>query len=262
MRQLTTLESYSDEDGNEIVCGARYDKNIRVTFRGRNNRVVIADGCKIDKLNAVFDCDNGTLTIGHNKRVKGGLWGIRVGQDATVAIGDNVSCTSTCIISAVEGVTVRIGNDVMIASQNQIRADDGHPIFDVHTGKRVNLAEDITIGNHVWLALGSTVLAGGRIGDGTVIGYSSLVNGPIPNNCIAVGTPARVVRRDVAWERPHLSFVEPFYKPDASTVRKSAYWNTTVEDAPAPGSAAAGGPSGAASPARRAGRRLKRLLGR
>ncbi len=259
MRQLTTLESYSDEDGNEIVCGATYEKNIRVTFRGRNNRVVIADGCKIDKLSAVFDCDNGTLTIGHNDRVKGGLWSIRVGQDATVAIGDDVSCTSTCIVSAVEGVTVRIGNDVMIASQNQIRADDGHPIFDVHTGRRVNLAEDITIGDHVWLALGSTVLAGGRIGDGTVIGYNSLVNGSIPNNCIAVGSPARVVRRDVAWERPHLSFVKPYYKPDASTVRRSAYWNTTVDDAPG---APAAAPSGAASPARRVGRRVKRLLGR
>lgn len=258
MRQLTTLESYSDADGNEIVCSATYDQGIRVTFRGRGNRIVIADGAKIDKLSAVFDCDNGTLTIGRNDRVKGGLWGIRVGQDATVTIGDNVSCTSTCIVSAVEGVTVAIGNDVMIASQNQIRADDGHPIFDVRTGRRINLAEDITIGDHVWLALGSTVLAGGRIGDGTVIGYNSLVNGPIPNNCVAVGSPARVVRRDVAWERPHLSFVKPYYKPDASTVRKSRYWNLTVEDPPTPGSA----PISGGSPARQVGRRLKRMLGR
>ncbi len=233
MRKLTILEPYSDEDGNEVVTSAAYEKNIAITFRGRNNRVVIAEGCRIEKLSVVFDCDNGTLTIGHNRRVKGGLWGIRVGQDATVSIGDNVSSTGVCIVSAVEGVTVRIGNDVMIASQNQIRADDGHPIFDVHTGLRVNPAEDITIGNHVWLALGSIVLAGGRVGDGTVIGLNSLVTGKVPNNCIAVGSPARVVRRDIAWERPHLSYVEPFYKPDASTVRTSErYWNPTVEDTP------------------------------
>ena len=170
---LTTLEPYTDEDGNEVVTAATYEKNIQITFRGANNRVEIAEGCRIDQLRVVFDCDNGTLTIGHNKHVKGGSWGIRVGQDATVSIGNNVSSTGVCIVSAVEGVTVRIGNDVMIASQNQIRADDGHPIFDIHTGLRVNPATSITIGNHVWLALGSTVLAGGEIGDGTVIGYGS-----------------------------------------------------------------------------------------
>jgi acetyltransferase-like isoleucine patch superfamily enzyme len=253
VRKLTTLQSYTDEDGNEIVSSGVYEKNIGIIFRGRNNRVVIADGCKIDKLQATFDCDNGTLRIGHNKRVKGGIWGIRVGQDATVEIGDNVSSTGLCIVSAVEGVTVTIGNDVMIASQNQIRADDGHPIFDIHTGKRVNPSTSITVGNHVWLGAGSTVLAGGTIGDGTVIGFGSIVTGKIPNNCIAVGAPARVVRRDVAWERPHLSFKEPFYKPDASTVQKSRYWNPTVEDSPEPPRASA---------PRRAARRLKRALKR
>ena len=253
VHKLTTLEPYSDEDGNEVVTAATYEKNIRITFRGSNNRVEIAEGCRMDQLHVVFDCDNGTLTIGHNKHVKGGQWGIRVGQDATVSIGNNVSSTGVCIVSAVEGVTVRIGNDVMIASQNQIRADDGHPIFDIHTGLRVNPATSITIGNHVWLALGSTVLAGGEIGDGTVIGYGSLVTGKIPNNCIAVGSPARVVRRDIAWERPHLSYREPFYKPDASTVKKSRFWNPTVEEpVPAP----------KASLPRRAARRLKRKFQR
>lgn len=265
MRKLTTLETYSDEDGNQIVSTAAYEKSISIVFRGRNNRIVIADGCRIDKLQAVFDCDEGTLTIGHNREVKGGLWGIRVGQDATVAIGDNVSCTGVCIISAVEGVTVSIGNDVMIASQNQIRADDGHPIFDIHTAERVNPATSITIGNHVWLALGSTVLAGAVIGDGTVIGFGSLVTGKIPNNCVAVGTPARVVRRDVAWERPHLSYRKPFYKPDASTVKRSAYWNPTVEDSGPEVGQEAGpkiGPAPKVSPLRRTGRRLKRSLRR
>jgi acetyltransferase-like isoleucine patch superfamily enzyme len=253
MRRLTTLEPYSDEDGNEIVSSGTYDKNIGVIFRGRNNRLVIADGCKIDKLQATFDCDNGTLTFGHNARVKGGIWGIRVGQDSTVCIGDDVSSTGLCVVSAVEGTTVQIGDDVMIASQNQIRADDGHPIFDIHTGKRVNVSTSITIGDHVWLGLGATVLAGGQIGDGSVIGFGSVVTSRIPNNCIAVGTPARVVRRDIAWERPHLSFREPFYKPDASTVQKSRYWNPTVEDVHEPPPA---------SLPRRAGRGLKRALKR
>jgi acetyltransferase-like isoleucine patch superfamily enzyme len=232
VRTLTRLESYSDEDGNEIVTGATYEKDIKIAFRGRGNRLVVADGAKIDRLNLVFDRDNGSVTIGRHTKVKGGLWGIRVGEDASIIIGENVSTTGLCIISAVEGVTVRIGDDVMIASHNQIRADDGHPIFDIHTEKRVNPAADVTIGDHVWLALGSTVLAGAHVGEGSVIGFGSIVTGRIPNNCVAVGTPARVVRRDIAWERPHLSLAAPGYKPDASTVRKTRYWNPTEGDGP------------------------------
>lgn len=45
-----------------------------------------------------------------------------------------------------------------------------------------------------------------------------------------VGIPARIVRRNIAWERPHLSLTKPYYKPDASTVQKSASWNLTIED--------------------------------
>lgn len=252
MRALTTLEAYTDDDGNEIVSEQTYDTKIRITFRGRNNRILVAPGAKIDELQVVFDCDNGTLRLGHNRKVKGGMWTMRLGQDATVTIGNNVSCTGLCVISAVEGVTVRIGHDVMIASQNQIRADDGHPIFDVRTGQRINNARAITIGNHVWLGLGAVVLAGGQIGDGTVIGYGSLVTGKIPNNCIAVGRPARVKRRDIAWERPHLSLVKPYYKPDSSTVTRSKYWNLTAGE-PAP-------PISAPSVRRRLVRRIRRIV--
>lgn len=69
--------------------------------------------------------------------------------------------------------------------------------------------------------------------DGTVIGFRSVVIREIPNNCIAVGSPAKVVRKNIAWERPHLSFVSPPYKPNVNYVTKSDdYWNETLDDEP------------------------------
>ena len=63
-----------------------------------------------------------------------------------------------------------------------------------------------------------------------MIGYGSIVTRNVPNNCIAAGVPATVIRRDIAWERPHLSMTKPYYKPDASTVSRSPYWNLTEDD--------------------------------
>lgn len=230
MIELTALRDYEDELGNTISSPTEFAKNITVKFRGENNRVVVDPEAKITRLDLVFDCDNGTLVIGASKK-KGFHFNIRVGQDATVRIGRDVTTTGRCLISAVEGVTVSLGDDVMIASGNQIRADDGHAIFDVRSGKRVNPAKDITVGNHVWIGAQATLLAGARIGDGSVIGFGALVNRKIPNNVIAVGSPAKVVRKNIAWERPHLSFHKPPYKPDASSITKTeAYWNYTVDE--------------------------------
>jgi acetyltransferase-like isoleucine patch superfamily enzyme len=73
------------------------------------------------------------------------------------------------------------------------------------------------------------ILGGSSIGDGSVVGLGSIVKGSFPNNCILAGSPAKTVRRDIAWERPHLTLNKPFYKPDASCVKKSDYWNKTVD---------------------------------
>ena len=55
-------------------------------------------------------------------------------------------------------------------------------------------AEDIHIGNHVWLAANVCVIGGVTIGDGAVIGAGSVVTRDIPPNTLAVGVPCRPVR--------------------------------------------------------------------
>lgn len=118
----------------------------------------------------------------------------------------------------------------MFATGNQVRSDDGHLIFDVNTGDRINFAQNITIGDHVWLAWGATVLGGSQIGEGSVIGANSLVKGKIPNNVVAAGTPAKVIRRDIAWERPHIGLTPPYYIPNVDVLEdRSIYWRTTEE---------------------------------
>jgi len=233
MAQVTTLEEYSDDAGNVI----EYDGPtvpVNIVFTGRDNVVRIAPDARIGKLSIQFDCDNGLAAIASSKGVPPFSARIRVGQDSKVLIGENVSTTDAVGISATEGTTVEIGRDAMIAIGVQLRADDGHPIFDVRTERRVNLSRSISIGPHVWLATNATVLGGVTVGSGSVIGFGSIVTKNVPNNCVAVGNPARVVRRDTAWERPHLSLTRPFYKPDASTVARTSYWALTEGQAPKP----------------------------
>lgn len=225
-RDLTmNLKNHSDITNNIIHYADKENDKVKVLFFGKNNKLIVHPEAKIAGTTIRFDCDDGICTIGNNSF--NGF--IRVGQGCSVIIGDQVTCTNGCYISTAENTSVTIGDDCMIASGNEIRTDDGHPIFDIASGKRINLSRSIIIGEHVWLAAKSIVLSGSSIGNGSVIGLGSIVKSAIPNNSIAVGIPAKTIKKNIAWERPHLTLVKPFLKPDSSFVTKSKYWDLTYE---------------------------------
>lgn len=260
------LAPYEDDEGNRIEYTGPPSEAVQITFRGRDNVARIHADAHARSLQVDFNASNGTFELGANPKRRGFAAQVRVGQDATVRVRDGVSATAKVVISAVEGVTVDIGEDTMFASQNHVRADDGHPIFDVRTGERINLARSIHIGAHTWLGWGSIVLGGVEIGEGTVVGANSIVTRSLPNNVIAVGSPAVVVRTDIAWERPHLGLTEPFYKPHSSTVKKSKYWRRTDPEFSADHLVEARPPTvrpqRSVSTARRSVTRARRLAGR
>ncbi len=55
--------------------------------------------------------------------------------------------------------------------------------------------QPVTIGSGVWMAPGCIVIQGVEIGENSVIGTGAVVTKSIPANCLAVGVPAKVVKR-------------------------------------------------------------------
>lgn len=234
MGVLRELTSYEDEHGNSV----RYEgvslpnAKVSITFQGKNNQLVIHAGAKIVELTVIFAGDGGLAEIGSTVKPRTGLrFAMRLGHASTVTIGEDVGCETRTFICVSEGQRVRIGRDCMIATAVELRADDSHAIYDVGFGRRVNPARSIDVGDHVWLGKSVAVMAGASIGDGSVIGYRSIVTKKIPNNCVAVGAPARVVRRNVAWERPLLAAREPGVPglPEGHA-KSEAWWQETEVD--------------------------------
>ena len=64
------------------------------------------------------------------------------------------------------------------------------------------LERPVSIGSGSWLGHGVVVLPGSRIGKNVAVGANSVVTGDLPDFCVAVGAPARVIRRysqDSGW---------------------------------------------------------------
>ena len=73
----------------------------------------------------------------------------------------------------------------------------GHPIIPEERNglQGSEWAKAITVGNDVWIG-GSVVIVGPcKIGNGVTIGAGSVVTKDIPDRCVAVGNPARVIKK-------------------------------------------------------------------
>jgi maltose O-acetyltransferase len=70
-----------------------------------------------------------------------------------------------------------------------------HPIEAELRRAKWEAAKPITIGNNVWLGGGVIVCPGVTIGDNTVVGAGAVVVKDLPASVVAVGNPARVIRR-------------------------------------------------------------------
>ena len=121
--------------------------------------------------------------------------------ETVVRIGDR------CLIGRGSGIvghlSVTIGNDVWtghhvyITDQNHGYEDVSRPISLQSQPERA-----VSIGDGSWLGHGTVVLPGVTIGRHVAVGANSVVTRDIPDYSVAVGNPARVIKRFVEgrWE--------------------------------------------------------------
>jgi len=87
---------------------------------------------------------------------------------------------------------VRIGADVMIGTHVSIMDNDFHDPID---HDRMPAPKPVHIGDRAWIGNRSIVLPGVTIGERAVVGAGSVVMTDIPASTLALGNPARVIKK-------------------------------------------------------------------
>lgn len=106
---------------------------------------------------------------------------LMVMDDAKIFIGDNVMLGPN--------VSLLATNHPLLASERvSMTYEDGHTSMS-------EFAEEIHIGNNVWIAANVVIIGGVTIGDNVVIGAGSVVTHNIPDNYIAYGVPCKAIRQ-------------------------------------------------------------------
>ncbi len=106
-----------------------------------------------------------------------------------ITIGKNVFINSGCRFQDQGGITIGdgalIGHNVVLATLNH----------DFSPNNRSTLhPAPIVIGKNVWIGSNATVVPGVTIGDGAIIAAGSVVTKDVPENAVAAGVPAKVVK--------------------------------------------------------------------
>ena len=174
--------------GEDVRIGAGV-KIVNPQYISLGNGVVVGDGCTL------IARGPGGITLEDRvalqdrvyldtERVEEGY--IRIGRSSYIGTGTTLF----------GHVGLEIGDHVLMA-QNITLTPYSHifeePAIDIikqggHTAK-------VVIGRDVYIGMGVNIMYSGGIGEGSVIGAGSTVVKPIPPYSVAVGTPARVIRK-------------------------------------------------------------------
>lgn len=194
------LKRFQDAGNRVIGAPWRVNGTTRLVWRGKGHTLSFGEGVDIRELNFNFDGADGTggtFTLGDRCVVR---IASRLGDGCTVSIGSGTVFNKRTSLSPWERTSIAIGKDCLFADVI-VRTCDMHALFDIETGERFNHSKDVFIEDRVWLADRAMVMKGARIGTGSIIGAGAIVSGDIPESSLAVGVPAKVIRRGVAWSR-------------------------------------------------------------
>ena len=176
---------------------------IRVT--GNDNYVELGEFCRFstDNTNIVINGNNCTFITGKCCKFGGGVVSCRE-NGTSVIIGDRLDSQKGLSIDAMEGKKITISDRVLIAYNVEIRNTDGHSILDGDR-KRTNVAQDTTIGKHVWIGQGVVIMKGSVIPDECVVGAHSVVTKAFYNsNALLVGVPAEIKKTNITWNEKRI----------------------------------------------------------
>lgn len=120
-------------------------------------------------------------------------------SDPVVRIGDR------CLIGKGSGIvghfSIEIGDDVWTGHHVYV-TDQNHGYRDISVpiSRQTMPERPVTIGDGSWIGHGTVILPGAAIGAHVTIGANSVVTGVIPDRSVAVGNPAKVIKRYVDGE--------------------------------------------------------------
>ncbi|MDR0928775.1 MAG: hypothetical protein LBM74_03565 [Oscillospiraceae bacterium] len=177
--------------GNRIIMGAGVHlRNCLLWISADNATIELGDGCVITKCEMGAEGEGSRISVGRSTLVGGFMW-----------LHDRINRTLLSRLYAVSAPLI-IGADGMISDGVTIRTGDSHTIINPDD-TIANAPAPVRLGAHCWVCSGATILKGGAMGEGCVLGANSLLTRDYHEQTatLLVGMPASIRREGIRWQK-------------------------------------------------------------
>lgn len=173
--------------GKEIITGVRVAGNMNDAARARGNSrlivIAIGENRVRRRLDAFFGGGYGKVVA--PSTVIGS--GVRIGDGAMVMPSATVNIGTAIGKHAILNTSCSVDHDCVIGDY-------------AHVAPGSHLGGNVTIGEGTFLGIGVKVIPGVRIGRWSIVGAGAVVTEDLPDNCTAVGIPAKNIKvREDGW---------------------------------------------------------------
>ncbi len=123
-------------------------------------------------------------------------WIVKCQRKRGVKIGKNCHISPYVLIDLIYPELIEINDNVTIGSNTMIFAHVNpttNEFLKTHGYPRT--VKPVIVKNGAIISVGCIIIAGVTIGENSIVGAGSVVTSDIPNNCIAIGNPARVIKK-------------------------------------------------------------------
>ena len=188
---------------NTVLAGENFCcNNIILKISGNNNQVIIKDNFNGNNIEIRIVGDNNNVLIDNDVVVVEDLkiYVHEEGCNRTITIGEKTTFFKSRIFNYDNNSSVTIGKDCMFAYNTTVYNTDSHSVF--QNGKLINKAENLMVGNHVWICENAEILKNSTVPNGCVVAKNALVSGRFEEeNVILAGVGAKVIKKDIVWDR-------------------------------------------------------------
>ncbi|MDO9304111.1 MAG: hypothetical protein Q7T77_02200 [Sulfuricurvum sp.] len=192
VRMITRVKG----EGNILKIEGKIVKNSKIRVNGNHNMIVIEEG-RYKNLDIGIEGNNHKLLIKSSDRIAG-LKIVIQNTHNEIRVGRGVGIAEALIVACGKNNCISIGENSMISTDVAIWGCDGYSIL--HDGDVVNFSKSIEIGSHVWVGSSVKILKGTKIGNNSIVGLGSLLNGKeYPSNVVIVGIPGKIVKENIDW---------------------------------------------------------------
>lgn len=185
---------------NNVVEIHGVTSNTHIVIIGNNNSILIKNEALISNVSIFMRGSNNRLVVGRGVKYSGGSLRFE-GENCVIEVGDGTTVTSASLQAIESNRQITVGKNCMFSLGIEVWTSDFHSIIDNESQQRINAAADIVIEDHVWVGAYALILKGVRLGKNSIIAARSTVTKDVPCNVVAAGSPAKVIRTGINWNR-------------------------------------------------------------